>query len=168
MWIRFERHGANATAAAGDHGPLPPSGHNDSVSYFFSGSSFFFSLPSMYWLQGCARIGPLVFQTTLNCPSFWTSPMKTGFHRWWFFSSILTSKPSGALNFCPPIAAITLSGSVDLALVTACAHMCIPTYVASIGSLVSGLSAPGSFFALAYAAHFFLNASFSGFLTDMK
>jgi hypothetical protein len=29
-------------------------------------------LPSMYRAHGCARIEPLVFQTTLNWPSFCT------------------------------------------------------------------------------------------------
>jgi hypothetical protein len=33
---------------------------------------------------------------------------------------------------------------------------------------VSGLAAPESFFAFAYAAHFLVKASFSGFLSDMK
>ena len=43
-----------------------------------------------------------------------------------------------------------------------------PTYAASIGSLVSGLSAFGSFALTAYAAHFFLNSSLAGFFSDMK
>ncbi len=77
-------------------------------------------------------------------------------------------KPSGAANDWPAMAAITLSVSNDLAFSTACFHMWMPMYVASIGSLVSGLSAPGSFFALAYAAHCFFHASFTGFFSDMK
>lgn len=51
------------------------------IDHFFSGSSFFLSLPSMNGLQGCALIGPLVFQTTLNWPSAFTSPMNTGLCR---------------------------------------------------------------------------------------
>src|SRR5207249_1793753 len=34
--------------------------------HFFSGSSFFLSLPGMNGLHGLARIGPDVFHTTLN------------------------------------------------------------------------------------------------------
>ena len=52
--------------------------------------------------------------------------MNTGLCRWWFFMSISATKPEGALNFWPAIAAITLSVSVDLALATAWAHMCTP------------------------------------------
>src|SRR5207248_910658 len=36
------------------------------LPHFFSGSSFFTSLPAMNGLHGCALIGPLVFHTTLN------------------------------------------------------------------------------------------------------
>jgi hypothetical protein len=54
--------------------------------------------------------------------------------------SIVIVKPSGALKLWPAMAAITLSVSVLPAFSTACAHMCMPMYVASIGSLVSGLS----------------------------
>ncbi len=62
----------------------------------FSGTSFFLSFPAMYGLHGLARTGPGVFQTTLNCPSAFTSPMNTGLCRWWFFSSILAVNPLGA------------------------------------------------------------------------
>src|SRR5262245_53068151 len=103
----------------------------------------------MYGLHGVALMGPDVFHTTLNWPLACTSPMNTGFHRWWFFSSILMVKPSGAWNVWPPIAAITLSTSVVFAFSTACFHMLTPMYAASIGSLVSGFAAPGRFFALA-------------------
>ena len=41
----------------------------------------FFSLPGMYGLHGCARIGEGVFHTTLNCPSAFTSPIITGLCR---------------------------------------------------------------------------------------
>src|ERR1700674_1153474 len=147
------------------HDPLPG---NESLptSHFFSGSSFLPLSSGMYGLHGVALIGPAVFQTTLNWPLPCTSPMNTGFCRCWFFSSILMVKPSGALNDCPAIAAITLSTSVDLAFSTACFHMFMPTYAASIGSLVSGFSAPARFLAFAYAAHFFLNSSLAGFLSD--
>src|SRR5450432_3464296 len=137
-------------------------------AYFFSGSSFLPLSSGMYGLHGVALIGPAVFQTTLNWPSPCTSPMNTGFHRWWFFSSILIVKPSGAANVCPAIAAITLSVSVLLALATACAHMWMPTQAASIGSLVNGLSAFGNFTFFAYAAHCFVQAALTGFFSDMK
>ena len=105
---------------------ISKSGSNNH-DFFFSairaGSSFFFSLPSMKGLQGCALTGPLVFQTTLNWPSAFTSPMNTGLCRWWFFSSIFEVMPEGALKVWPPIAAATLSGSKDLAFSTACFHM---------------------------------------------
>src|SRR4051812_1466020 len=123
----------------------------------------------MYGDHGLALIGPGVFHTTLNWPSAFTSPISTGLCRWWFFASIVITKPSGPLKVWPAIAAIPLSVSVLLAFSTACAHMCTPMYVASIGSFVSGLSLwPGMFFALAYAAHFLVNSSFVGFFTDMK
>ena len=44
------------------------------------------------------------------------------------------------------IAAITLSTSVVFAFSTACFHMLMPMYAASMGSLVSGLSSAGSDF----------------------
>src|SRR5437764_11389976 len=123
----------------------------------------------MNGLQGCALMGPGVFHTTLNWPSAFTSPMNTGLCRWWFFASICAVNPEGALKVWPAIAAITLSVSVDLAFSTACAHMCTPMYVASIGSLVSGLSLwAGMSLALALAAHFFVNSVLVGFLSDMK
>ena len=54
-----------------------------SLPYFFrSGSSSFLSLPSMYGLYGLALTGAGVFQTTLNWPSAFTSPMNTGLCRW--------------------------------------------------------------------------------------
>ena len=59
---------------------------------------------------------PVVFHTTLNWPSAFTSPMNTGLCRWWFFSSILIVKPSGALKVWPAIAAITLSVSKSVRL----------------------------------------------------
>jgi hypothetical protein len=43
--------------------------------------------------------------------------------KWWFFSSIFTVKPSGALKVWPPIATTTLSVSKLLAFSTACFHM---------------------------------------------
>ena len=57
-------------------------GNDDSVlqlrhSYLPSGSSFFLSLPAMKGDQGWALTGPLVFHTTLNWPSAFTSPMNT-------------------------------------------------------------------------------------------
>src|SRR5258705_13496470 len=92
--------------------------------YFFSairaGSSFFLSLPGMNGLHGWALIGPLVFHTTLNWPSAFTSPMNTALCRWWFFGSIVEVMPEGALNVCPPIAALTLATSNVLAFSTAC------------------------------------------------
>src|SRR6266850_2460721 len=42
-----------------------------------AGSSTFLSLPGMNGLHGCAFTGPLVFHTTLNWPSAFTSPMNT-------------------------------------------------------------------------------------------
>ncbi len=48
---------------------------------FPSGSSFFLSLPSMKGDQGLAFTGPGVFQTMLNWPSAFTSPMNTGLCR---------------------------------------------------------------------------------------
>ena len=57
-----------------------------------------------------------------------------------FLGSIMLMMPLGALKVCPAMAAMTLSVSVDLAFSTACFHMLIPIYVASIGSLVRGLS----------------------------
>src|SRR6185436_2875229 len=125
--------------------------------FTISGSSFFLSLPAMNGLHGCAFTGPGVFHTTLNWPSAFTSPMNTALCRWWFFASMVEVMPEGAVKVWPAIAAITLSVSKLFAFSTACFHMWMPMYVASIGSLVSGLSAPGSFFALAYAAHCFLN-----------
>src|SRR6187399_707862 len=122
----------------------------------------------MNGLHGLACTGPGVFHTTLNWPSALTSPINTDFHRWWFFSSIFDVMPEGAAKVWPAIAATTLSVSVDFAFSTACFHMWMPTYAASIGSLVSGLSAPGSFFAFAYAAHCFLNESLDGFFSVMK
>src|SRR3954470_2451254 len=123
----------------------------------------------MNGLHGCAFTGPGVFHTTLNWPSAFTSPMNTGLCRWWFFMSIVAVKPEGALKVWPAIAAMTLSVSVDLAFSTACAHMWTPMYVASIGSLVSGLSFwPGMPFALAYSLHSLIQAEFAGFLIDMK
>src|SRR6188768_1828012 len=101
----------------------------------------------MYGLQGLALTGAGVFHTTLNWPSAFTSPMNTGLCRWWLVASIVEVKPPGAGKVWPAIAAITLSVSVLLAFSTACFHMWMPMYVASIGSLVSGLSAPGSFLA---------------------
>jgi hypothetical protein len=72
---------------------------------FFStisaGTSFFFSLPAMNGLQGCARTGPLVFHTTSNWPSARTSPMNTALCRWWLRSSILETMPEGALKVWP-------------------------------------------------------------------
>jgi hypothetical protein len=62
----------------------------------------------------------------LNCPSARISPIITGLCRWWLVLSIVSSKPHGALNFWPPIAAMTLSTSVVLAFSTACFHMCMP------------------------------------------
>ena len=53
------------------------------------------SLPAMNGLHGWARTRPLVFHTTLNWPLAWISPMSTGFHRWWFFSSILIVEAIG-------------------------------------------------------------------------
>src|SRR5260221_422012 len=54
-----------------------------------SGSSFFLSLPAINGLQGCARIGPFVFHTTLKLPSAFTSPREkattgtsVGFRPW--------------------------------------------------------------------------------------
>src|SRR5258706_11999646 len=122
----------------------------------------------MNGLHGCAFTGPGVFHTPLNRPSALISPMNTALCRWWFFASMVEVMPEGAVKVWPAIAAITLSVSKLFAFSTACFHMWMPMYVASIGSLVSGLSAPGSFFALAYAAHSFLNASLAGALIDMK
>src|SRR5215510_6049719 len=104
----------------------------------------------MYGLQGLAFTGSLVFHTTLNWPSALISPMNTLLCRWWFFSSIFETMPEGALKVWPAMAAITLSVSVLLAFSTACFHMLMPIQVASIGSLVSGLSLwPGMLWALA-------------------
>ena len=53
-----------------------------SLGHFFSGASFFFSLPAMNGLQGLACTRPLgSFHTTLNWPLAWISPMNTGFQR---------------------------------------------------------------------------------------
>ena len=71
-------------------------------------------------------MGPGVFHTTLNWPSARISPTYTGLCRWWFFSSILTVKPSGAAKVWPAMAAMTLSVSVLLAFSTACFHMWMP------------------------------------------
>src|SRR4051812_23461017 len=70
-----------------------------------SGSSFFLSLPSMKGDQGLAFTGPGVFQTTLNWPSDFTSPMNTGLCWWWFLASIVAVKPDGALKVWPAMAA---------------------------------------------------------------
>jgi len=60
-----------------------------SFGHFFSGASFFLSLPAMNGLHGLACTRPLgSFHTTLNCPLAWISPMNTGFHRWWLVWSI--------------------------------------------------------------------------------
>src|SRR5512140_1010351 len=99
----------------------------------------------MNGLQGWALTGPGVFHTTLNWPSALTSPLNTDLCRWWFLGSIIDVMPLGALKVWPAMAAITLSVSVLPAFFTACAHMFTPMYVASIGSLVSGLSALGRF-----------------------
>src|SRR5690606_38749049 len=92
----------------------------------FSGTSFFLSLPGMNGLQGLARTGPGVRQTTLNWPSSWISPMNTGLCRWWLRSSIFATKPDGASKVWPAIASITLSTSVVPAFSTACFHMWSP------------------------------------------
>src|SRR2546423_11015218 len=97
-----------------------------STGHFFSGSSFFLSLPSMYGLHGFAFTGAGVFHTTLNWPSAFTSPMNTGLCRWWFFASIVDVKPPGARKVWPAIAAITLSVSVLSAFSTASFHMWMP------------------------------------------
>ena len=66
--------------------------------------------------------------------------------RYYKFTNSVPSKlgteplPDGAVKVWPAMAAMTLSVSVLLALVTACAHMRKPITLASIGSLVSGLS----------------------------
>src|SRR5213075_2762918 len=101
------------------------------TSYFFcsaisAGSSFFLSLPVMNGLHGCALTGPLVFHTTLNWPSAFTSPMNTAFCRWWFFSSIFEVMPEGAVKVWPAMAAVTFSTSKLFAFSTACFHMCTP------------------------------------------
>src|SRR5207249_9633951 len=93
------------------------------LSAISAGSSFFLSLPAMNGLHGWALTGPLVFHTTLNWPSAFTSPMYTGFCRWWFFSSILATKPEGALKVWPAIASLTLATSKLFAFSTACFHM---------------------------------------------
>ena len=54
----------------------------------FSACSGFFSLPGMNGLQGCARSGSGVFQTTSNWPSSWISPIITGLCRWWLLLSM--------------------------------------------------------------------------------
>src|SRR6476659_10955715 len=92
------------------HGPhnLHSKSRGQRHRYIASGPSFFFSLPGMNGLHGCARIGADVFQTTLNWPSAFTSPIITGLCRWWFLASIVITNPSGDLNVWPPIAAITL------------------------------------------------------------
>src|SRR4051812_34956685 len=58
--------------------------------------------------SGCTR--PLLFHTILNMPSFWISPMYTGFQVCWFFSSIFFLPP-GASNSMPYTAWRTLSTS---------------------------------------------------------
>src|SRR5690606_40611868 len=120
-----------------ERGPetLTPAGHRATATaargarqdHFFSGSSFFLSLPSMNGLQGWALIGPLVFQTTLNWPSARTSPISTGLCRWCYFSSILSVKPLGAAKVWPAMAAITLTGAADLDYSTTCFHTYMPT-----------------------------------------
>src|SRR5574343_1799473 len=117
---------AMTTNAANGTGAEAPVGDTIDPDYLPSGSSFFLSLPGMYGLHGAALTGPGVFHTTLNWPSAFTSPMNTGLCRWWFFSSIFTSMPDGALKVWPAMAAMTLSVSVDLAFSTACAHMWMP------------------------------------------
>ncbi len=77
----------------------------------------------MNGLHGWALTGPLVFHTTLNWPSAFTSPMNTALCRWWFFSSIFEVMPEGAVKVWPAIAALTLSMSKVLAFSTACFHM---------------------------------------------
>ena len=79
--VMLSDHVKTPRMTASDREPSSAALEQASPRYFFSGSSFFLSLPSMYWLHGCARTGPGVFQTTLNCPLACTSPMNTGFHR---------------------------------------------------------------------------------------
>src|SRR3954468_13019415 len=122
----------------------------------------------MNGLQGCARTGLSVFQTTSNWPLACTSPISTGFQRWWLVSSIFRVKPEGAAEACPLIALRTSSTLIDPAFFTACAHMWMPTYVASIGSLVTRESPPGSLCFFTYAFHFLMNSVLAGFFTDMK
>ena len=53
--------------------------------------------------------------------------MNTGFHRWWFVSSIFSVNPEGAMNVWPAIALRTSSTLTLPAFCAACAHMCMPT-----------------------------------------
>src|SRR4029078_9532578 len=95
----------------------PASRVSGSADYdFFSGSSFFLSLPLFYWLHCLALTSAGVFHTTLNWPSAFTSPMNTGLCRWWFFASIVDVKPPGAGEGWPARAATPLSVSCSLAL----------------------------------------------------
>ena len=48
--------------------------------------------------------------------------MRTGFDRWWF-GSISSSKPQGAISFWPISAGVTAPTAVLLAFSTACVHI---------------------------------------------
>jgi hypothetical protein len=67
--------------------------------------------------------GPGVFQTTLNWPSAFTSPMNTGLCRWWFFSSIFGVKPRRRLEGLAAHRGDHLVGVGLFAFSTACFHM---------------------------------------------
>src|SRR5882757_8711857 len=111
--------------------------------------------------QAAPGTRPGVFQTTSNWPLAAISPIRTGLVMWWF-GSISETPPVRFGTLMPTIAAMTLSGSVVPAFLTASIHMLKPITCASIGSLVT------RFGFLVKVCQVLMNASLAGFLTDWK